>query len=276
MFETATLGYSLACLGIITSSSEASRDTKPFPVKHGKIASKDAGPVGMGQQEIELVMTHRRAGSAWDGNRHRADRAYAESTALSVGYGRGIARDRDLEVAFDYRWLLDRKGGGLKDNDLGDAGISSRWRFLNKDGGAMQAAWATGLTFSTGPSATGQGYTSWDNNLIFSKDFGRWAVLANVKGILAVDRGDEDPFGQLRLNLALGYQAARWIQPEMELNYIHEFLPQSQYSEGLRLTSGFVITPNKSYRVDLGVQQSIYGKGVKRDTSFIIKVKCYF
>jgi hypothetical protein len=59
------------------------------------------------------------------------------------------------------------------------------------------------------------------------------------------------------VNLATGYQLNEWLQPEVELNYVHS--GGGATVEATSITAGFVICPWHNATLLLGVQRTVAG-----------------
>ena len=61
--------------------------------------------------------------------------------------------------------------------------------------------------------------------------------------------------------MAIGYQLTFWFQPEVEFNYSHDRVASpGGDSELFALTVGAILNLSSSLRLDLGVQQALYGR----------------
>ena len=56
-----------------------------------------------------------------------------------------------------------------------------------------------------------------------------------------------------------GIRFLSWLQPEVELNYARDFVDEGDAAEILSVTAGLVMPTNDLLRVNLGVQQGLWG-----------------
>jgi hypothetical protein len=145
-----------------------------------------------------------------------------------------------------------------------------------------EAAYIVGLNIPTGSSTdsgslgTSQEFWSWGNTLVMTKDWGSWTANADVGYSLPFGGKRGTAQGTFSANLALGYQVLPWLQPEMELNYARDFVDEGDPGENLAFTAGLVMPISDLLRVNLGVQQSIWGRNSDQTTGFILAVKLAF
>jgi hypothetical protein len=75
---------------------------------------------------------------------------------------------------------------------------------------------------------------------------------------------------------AIGYQLRPWLQPEIELNYCSSFFKEEENGQQLAVTGGLVMPVSDLWRVNLGVQQGVWGRHADRLTSVLAAVKVAF
>ncbi len=261
---------------------------EPVPVdepapEHGKLATADASPVDPGYLEVEAGYSYTRASRAWDNSGDAHSRGRTEEHAPSLALTLGVVDNLDVNLSAGYLRLDDADSDGpTSGNGFGDLGLGGRYRFLNLEAEHLEMAWISGLTVPTGNDAdnhdlgTSQEFWSWDNALAVSKDWGRWT--ANVAAGYSLPFGGKrrDARGTLTADAALGYQLFSWLQPEMELNYGHDLVAAGADSDCLAVTAGLVMPVTGRMRVNLGVQQGVWGRNADQATSLLCSVKVAF
>jgi len=120
-----------------------------------------------------------------------------------------------------------------------------------------------------GPS---QEFWSFEQKLALSKDWGCWTSNADVGFSLPFGGKRRDDRGTLESNLAVGYQLCDWLQPEVELNYAHDFMEGGQDSDSVAATAGLVMPLSDRWRVSVGVQQAIAGRNADRGTCAMLSL----
>ena len=74
------------------------------------------------------------------------------------------------------------------------------------------------------------------------------------------------------MNFAVGYQILKWLQPEAELIYDHDFGEHGQTANLVSVVLGFVMPVNDHVRFETGVQQDVLGSNKSQTTSGIFSV----
>ncbi len=258
--------------------------------EHGKLNTADASPVDPGHFELEFGYSFSQAKNTWDTDGKSRPRGLGEEQAVGLtrsnfpwGVTVGVFKDFDLGLGLDYLWLYD--GDNLnptRGQGISDLSIGARFRFLNLEQYKSEAAYIVGLTIPTGSSndsgslGTSQGFWSWNNTLVMTKDWGSWTANVEVGYSLPFGEKRGTAQGTFSANLALGYQILPWLQPEAELNYTRDFVEGDDGGEILAVTGGLVMPFNDRLRVNLGVQQGIWGRNSDQSTNFLLTVKQAF
>ncbi|MFH0937662.1 MAG: transporter [Planctomycetota bacterium] len=248
--------------------------------EHGKLNTADATPVEPGHVELEFGYSYSRAKRCWDADRKLQSRGLCEEHAPSVALTVGALKNLDFNINFNYLWLHDKENSPTHGNAIGDIGIGGRYRFLNIEKHNLEVAYIGGFTIPTGSKSssgclgTSQEFWSWENALVVSKDWGLWTANAEVGYSLPFGGKRSDARGTFTANLAAGYQVLRWLQPEVELNYVKDFVKSD--SESFSVTGGLVMPVNDRLRVNVGVQQAVWGRAADQSTSFLLGVKLAF
>lgn len=256
--------------------------------EHGKLNTPDASPVDPGHWEIEFSYGLEQVWRLWDNGGHEHSRRMERDSAVGLSVGAGILENLDLHLSSSYLWLKDEEndfnGAGGPDSGQGfsDLNLDLRYRFLNDAKRHLEMAYIAGMTAPTGSRSsereigTSQEYWSLKQALVVTKDWGHWTGNA--------DAGYSLPFGDRRGNArgvlngdaALGYQVLPWLQPEVELNYAHEFIAHDSDSDLIAATIGLVMPINESLRLNVGVQQGLWGRNTEKATTYLIALKWAF
>ena len=86
---------------------------------------------------------------------------------------------------------------------------------------------------------------------------------------LAHQKRTNDLFGTGHVNVAAGYQLLRWLQPEVELIYLHDFGGHGQTANLASVVLGAVMPFGEHVRGEIGVQQDVFGSNKVQTTSGI-------
>ena len=259
-------------------------------LEHGKINTADASPVDPGHIEIETSYAFTQSRNLWDRNGATHDRGLAEEHAIGLSATVGVFNNFDVNVTGRYLWLRDKENdfdndgymGPEQGNNFGDVDISGRYRFYENKEQGVEIAYIGSFTLPTGTSSSqqeignSQQYWSFNQTLVATKDWGKWTANVDIGYALPFGDKREDARGTFKADLAAGYQILPWLQPEIELNYCHDFVAHADDSEVLAVTLGLVMPINKKLRINTGVQQGVWGRNADKATSVIAAVKLAF
>lgn len=260
-------------------------------VEHGKINTADASPVDPGHFEIEPSFSYTRAKRYWDSAGDSHVRGVLREENMGVSLTAGVVENLDVNISGGYSWLKDADNdfdpgdgqvGPTTGHDFGDLSFSGRYRFYNNEAQQLEMAYIAGMTIPTGSSSDGdaigtsQEFWSLDQTLVATKDWGLWTVNVDVGYALPLGNKREDARGTLNSDIALGYQVLPWLQPEVELNYIHDYLENTADAQALAATLGLIMPINELLRVNLGVQQGLWGENTYKATTVVMAVKFAF
>jgi hypothetical protein len=272
---TAVLALGLT-MGAIPSPARGGEGAPPQKEEsgpeHGKINTCDASPVGARATEVEVSY-----GPTWNlhgtGDFDRSARGNQHGLGLAVTYG--IVDDVDVSLEVGYATVYDsayddggaRPAGPAHGSGVTDSAAGIRWRFLSNPGAGLDVAVRSGLVLPTGAKASGsrvgltQSYWSFENALVASKDWGHLTANAELGYSLpfGAKRGDER--GTLFANLAGGWQLRPWLQPELELNYGHDYeASPTPATDLLCVTAGIVAPFGEGYRITAGARYAAWGR----------------
>ncbi len=272
-------------------SDTASLTEEAAEVEHGKINTPDASPVDPGHFEIESSYGYSHSKRFWGNDGHTHTRNLAREQELGLSATIGIAENIDVSVGGSYVWLKDKDNdfdadgpefGPTSGHDFGDLEVSGRYRFFESKENSFELAYIGGVTIPTGSDSsrdemgTSQEFWSFNQTLVASKDWGKWTANADIGYALPLGNKRENARGCFNADVAVGYQYLPWLQPEIELNYGHDFLTAEEDSDVLAATIGLVMPVNDQYRVNLGVQQGLWGRNADKATALFAAVKRAF
>ena len=291
----------LIVVGVLTLGSMCVADDETTPAstsspeqltpEHGKINTPDASPVDPGHFEVETGFLFSQAKHFWDSDGDIHKRGFASEHALGVSTTVGIRENLDFNVSTCYRWLKDKENdfddtdgelGPENGHHFGDLSFGARYRFIADKQHNLDVAYIGGFTAPTGSGesrreiGTSQGYWSLNQTLAASKDWGCWTANADIGFSLPFGPKREDERGTLNADLAVGYQLLSWLQPELELNYCHDIVAHETDTDCVAATAGLVMPIGERLRVNMGVQQDLWGRGSDKTTSFLLAVKVTF
>ncbi|MDY0389511.1 transporter [Desulfobulbus oligotrophicus] len=286
---TTTAAVAFACLLGFTLPVQAA--DAPFEIEHGKINTADASPVDPGAFEFETTFAQTRADRSWSGSGNTHGRGTFRERSLGFSFTAGLIENMDANISGGYSWIKDNDNvydedaellGPFRGEDFTDLELSGRYRFFNDEARHLEIAYIGGVTIPVGSDSdrdeigTSQEYWSFDQTLVATKDWGQWTLNGDIGFSLPIGNKRENVRGTLNADLALGYQILPWLQPEVELNYSHDYLKDESDAQVLAVTAGFVMPINETWLVNLGVQQDFWGQNVDKTTTWTTTVKIAF
>lgn len=288
-FSTA---IALACLlGFVPAVQAATTESDEVTIEHGKINTADASPVDPGHFELEPSFAATRSERYWDAGGHSHGRGLYREHNIGFSFTAGLVDNVDVNINGGYSWIKDNDNdfdgdgdltGPFRGEDHTDLEISGRYRFYHNEAQHLEIAYIAGVTIPTGNSAdqdeigTSQEYWSFNQTLVATKDWGRWTLNGDISFALPIGSKRESARGTLNANLALGYQILPWLLPEVELNYGRDLLADEDDGQVLAVTAGLVMPINDTLRVNVGVQQSVWGENADKATTVVTAVKFAF
>lgn len=281
----------VVCLLGLSLTPRIGATAEEIGIEHGKINTADASPVEPGHFEIEPSFLATRAERYWDNSGHVHGRGLNREHALSVSATAGLVDNLDVNISAGYSWLKDNENdfdgdddlmGPFRGDDFTDVKVSGRYRFYQDDEQHLELAYIAGLTIPTGSSSdqdqigTSQEFWSFHQTLVLTKDWGRWTLNGDLGYALPIGNKREKARGTWNGDLAVGYQVLPWLQPEVELNYSHDLVEGADDAQVLAVTAGLVMPINESLRVNVGVQQGLWGENADKATTFVAAAKFAF
>lgn len=291
----ALLGWSIG-ISPVSAAEMATLNTSASEVEeagpeHGKLNTADASPVDPGHFEVEASLASTHANRFWGNSGKSHTRGRAEEVVLGLAATAGVAADLDVTVSGSYAWLEDEENdfdpddevlGPKRGHNWGDLDISGRYRFFASEEHHLELAYIGGVTLPTGSDASGeeigtsQEFWSFNQTLAASKDWGQWTANAAVGYALPLGEKRQGERGSFTADVAIGYQLLPWLQPEVELNYGHDFHASEDDREILAATVGLVMPVNDQLRINVGVQQGLWGRNTDKPTCLLLAVKLAF
>lgn len=270
--------------------AEAAAEESPAP-EHGKLNTADASPIEPRHFELEFAYSYTHATRAYDNSRGSRRRGSAFEHAPRATLTIGAVRNLDVNIGWGYNHVYDAEydhdaedaeDGPHHGHHIGDTGVGMRYRFLRSDALSYEVAYLGGLTVPTGCECThrhlgtSQEFWSWDQGLVVSKDWGKWTANAELGYALPFGGKRGEARGTLTANLAAGYQALKWLQPEAELNYHCDFARNGSGADSLAVTAGLVLPLDcirAGTRISVGAQRALTGRNSDQFTTLLLAVK---
>ncbi len=277
-------------------------ESKSFEPTHVKLVTTDASPVDPGHVELIFSYLIRGGKFGWktDMERYKHGKLLIHEWMTQTTVG--IYKNIDLGIIQGFQHLSDKEnnynevagmidpltGAEMADPTGGpghgfgrtDLGITGRWRFFTSEKHKLEVAYNPTVFVPTGRRSNfdhlgpSQGFTSFENAIAITKDLGRWSTNSHIgyHAPLASMERTENYAGAFHMNGAVGYQVCRWLHPELELVWLHEFEKHGKGGKILSLVAGTIIPVNNHVRFDLGVQQDLFGSGTEQNTAGIFKI----
>ena len=250
-------------------------DVKVIP---DKLTAEDPETLEPGQKEIEFFYFHSRSFATTDGHDRTSD-------FLSGSFSYGIEENLDFSLVSGANSILDLVAGGQRGNGIAtgpargggltNLDLQFRWKFAQD----QEEDWALATVLETSirnnyqfmdddVKATGI-FQTLDTSLVARKNWGRFTTNAEVFYSFPLPTHSQGRFSQLGTNLALGYQLDDWLQPSIELNYLH-VSPLSQDYETLSGTAGFLIQPQENWTLYFGYPRTLAARNSDFYGSFLV------
>jgi hypothetical protein len=290
--------------GLSTQSAASGKDYpkaeelpgQDFEVETAKLITWDTTPNDPGHFEFDTSYNFLGGNKAWSTDVNRRSRelvtthqfeelvflGIAKNVDLFVGDGFSIQTDKQNNVD-EFAGMLDpvtgeqvpdttqgpSHGHGLKDMQTG-----LRWRFYHNESNELGLAYVPLFQIPIGRLgkyehlAPGQGFTTMDNRLVVTKNFGRASFSANLayRAPFSNLKKTHNYCGTFNTNIAGGYQIKPWLQPEMEILYNQDFKKNGKGTKLVTMVLGAIVTVNSHLRFDAGLMQDVLGSDVSQTT----------
>ncbi len=270
--------------------------------EHSKVVTTDATPNDPGQIELWGSYVIQGGKFGWKSNGGREKRGTYLAQIFETQTTVGVYKDIDIGIIQWFQHTLDKENNYNEVRDLmdpdtgeamedttegpthgfgwGDLGVTGHWRFYDSAEKMLEIAYIPTIYAPTGRRSNfdhigaSQGYTSFDNAIAFTKDIGRWNGTVNLgyNTPLAHWERTNYYYGTVHVNFAVGYQALRWLQPELEILYSHDFGGHGQTANLTSVVLGFIMPLGDHLRFETGVQQDVLGSNKVQTTSGIFSV----
>ena len=291
----------LLCLCPFSLHAESAEEDLALQ-EHTKVVTMDATPYDPGQAELWSSYVIQGGKFAWKSNGGRENRGTYQTQLLETQATVGIFKNIDVGIINWFQHTLDKENNYNEVGDLtdpgtgqpvedetegpthgfgwGDLGVTGHWRFYDSEEKKLEIAYIPTIFIPTGRRSNfdhigaSQGYTSFDNAIAFTKDIGRWNGTLNLgyNTPLAPSKRTGDLFGTTHANIAVGYQVLRWLQPEVELIYSHDFGEHGRTANLASVVFGFIMPFGDHVRFETGVQQDVFGSNKVQTTSGIFSI----
>ena len=241
--------------------------------EHAKVNTEDATPVDPGSFELELGYGLVYAKDFFNDKWEKRSRGTLREHSLGLAFTMGIVEGLDLGVEKGYVELRDDEEDARKGQGLSDMGVGFKWRFYAEEEDDLGIAWVGGVVAPSGRSEAKdrlgitQDFWSTDQALVMTQDFDETTINMAVTASLPLERV-KGYDGTLAADLAMGYHVAQGLQPELEINYAHDFQAGTD-ADSVGITAGLIVCLPAGFRVNTGIQQIVAGRNVDKATSFI-------
>jgi len=237
-----------------------------YRYEHTKLFTSDPFPVQLGGVQVKLTSFFITAQRRFDNERHSQDRPYRSDYLNFISTTAGILPGLDFNVTMGYAILRDNLELTPTGDGLTDVFLGSTWMFYSNNdvdffmGLLARVFLPTGgqaNPVQLGPSEISEAV---EIRLTTAKDFPyNWTANYDIGWVYFFGTTPDDVDDVFLTNLAIGYQATDWLQPVVEINYLHLFRVGEPDSDDLALSAGFLM-PLKRTRIELGVQQVVAGR----------------
>jgi hypothetical protein len=270
--------------------------------EHSKVVTTDATPNDPGQVELWGSYVIQGGKFAWKSNGERQKRGTYQTQLWETQATVGLSKSIDVGIINWYQHTLDKENNYNEVRDLfdsdagepledvtdgpthgfgwGDLGVTGHWLFYDSAEEKLEIAYIPTVFVPIGRRSnfdhlgSSQGYTSLDNSFAFTKDIRRWNGTVNLgyNSPLAPWERTNHYYGTAHANFAVGYQILRWLQPEIELIYLHDFGGHGMTGNLASVVLGLIMPVNDHVRFETGVQQDVLGSNKVQTTSGIFSV----
>lgn len=250
--------------------------------EHSKLNTQDADPLGEGAWQLQFNLGYSRSTRQWDSSWKDEPRARSYEWGNQEVLTYGVADELDLGIGLGYAGLADDDAGLESGHGLSDLAVSGKWRFFEKEDSGFAAAYLPTLTVPVGKASTtdrlgpSQEFWSLDTRFAVVKDWSnRWSANFD-SGYVAVfgDRGDSR--GSISANGAVNYRLFPWLQPEVELNYGHDFIRDDRDADVVAITVGADLPVSDRVCARAGAQRGLAGRNADPTTAILLSVDMNF
>jgi hypothetical protein len=259
----------VSLVAVFLTLGAATRADEIATCEHAKLNTQDATTLDEGAWEVELSYGLLQSRHEFRNSWGRGRRPYYREEALGLGVTYGLAEDLSVGGALGYMGIYDRTAADPMVSGWTDLSLEAKWRFFEDTARRLEVAYTPSLSLPTGGAGVTDDFvvlyngiavsTDWTDRLTSNFDFGYAHAFGARRG---------DYRGTVSANAALGYHVTDWLQPEVELNYAHDFAHSSD-ADLLAVTLGAIICVHENVRLDVGVQQALAGRNADQATAFL-------
>ncbi len=250
--------------------------------EHSKLIAQDADPLGKGAWQLQFNIGYSRATRQWDPDGWAESRERSSEWINQEVLTYGVSDTLDVGLGLGYGWLADDETGLKSGRGISDLALSGKWRFYENEDWGVAFAYVPTLTIPTGKETTSerlgpsQEFWSLDTRFAVVKDWSeRWSTNVDAGYTAAFGERDEAR-GSFSANGAVGYRLFPLLQPEVELNYSHDFVHRDDDADLIAVTVGAEMPISDRLCVRAGVQRAIAGRNTDAATTFLLSVDLNF
>ena len=270
------IAVALLALGGAARADEGAAGGETAACEHAKLGTQDATPLDPGCWEIDFAYALERSHRAFDNSWGQTGRPTLREREFSTSIQYGLVPDVAIGIAVGHANVADRGEEHLRAGGVTDLGLFAKWRFYNDEAAGLSMAYVPALTLPTGSRRVSDGFASLYNGVALTKDWTDRLTSDFDLGYSFPFGGPRDGYrGTLSADVALGYHVTQWLQPEVELNYGHDFV-RSGDSDLLAVTAGLIVCANDHLRLGVGVQQGIAGRNADKSTALLTSLAIMF
>lgn len=289
------LSFFLVFLGLVPEAQPANIFEKlvndavsvpDYTVETTKLTTWDAAPVEPRHAEFYIPYYLKSSESAWDNKGRADDRELLREQLFPAFVTLGLVPNVDLTLLQGYSMITDKvsssedEDGRQQGHGLTDFAIVPRWRFFENQKKKLSFAYVPVLMLGTGMRSDddqpgpSQGYSSLTHTLVMTKNFGHFNTNATVDYLQPFSRPEKTKnlIGAVNANFSIGYQVLPWLQPEVEMHYLQEFLEHNRSAGAFDMTFGAIMPLTSLLRFETGIVQGIAGYNKDRVTMGIFQL----
>lgn len=255
-------------------------------VETSKLGTWDTPTIDPFHAEIYFSYWFTASGKKFDRTGGVDDRKLFREHDFLPYIGLGLLKNLDVTFFQGYSLLCDKEvttedtDGPHHGEGIMDLQIAPRWRFYEKKDIDLSFAYMpivtapTGRRGSTDHLGPSLGYTTFQNLLVMTKNFGRFNLNSTLGFTNALGRAERtgDLRGVLDVNLAAGYQVFQWFEPEVEVHYGQDFFKHGKSAGIFDMLFGVLIPLNEHVRLDVGFLQDVAGYRRDQTTTGVFEI----
>jgi hypothetical protein len=263
-------------IGALALSSHCVGAQEEAACEHAKINTEDATTLDPGVWELELALGLAKSRRAFNDHWGADRRLYLREETLGLGLTYGLRQDLNVGLGFGYASVYDRDCDDRTVRGWTDIEVGAKWRFYHDEARRLEIAYVPAIIFPTGSAGMTDDFVSVFNGVAISKDWtSRLTSNFDLGYGFPVGGHRQEYQGTLSADAALGYHVTDWLQPEIELNYFHDF-NHGNDADLLAATVGAIICLREDVRLDVGVQQGLTGRNADKGTAFMASLTFAF